>query len=357
MSYSLLQGNEFARVSAWIIGFVGIVANVNVLYQRYKMHLSNFSMHNQDYHRGHHSVIKSRKVINCLTCHLAIADIFGAIYLIIIASADLYYGYSYPAIYQNPNPINQTNIWSINPLCKMGSLLVFTTPIASIFITFIIAVDRFIAVIMPNSKARLNVRRCRVIICMCWCLSLPFGLFPTIRSIISIPHFKSSFEFSDNICLYRDDNSKLIIPFVLLRQGILHLSCTLITILYIIIISYIKYKNSGIGSQLHRSERRILLIMCLITFTNIFSLAPSTIILGIAPTVKSLLSEKVYAHYAVVSIIFNFSNIAINPFIYMLNGRRSIFHLFQLHRNKVLPFWTRPIIIRSKNNGTREINT
>lgn len=355
MFYSLLQGNEFARASAWILGFVGFMANINVLYQRYKARLRNFNLHNQRQQRSQYSVMKSRKVINYLTCHLAIADIFGAIYLIIIASADLYYGYNYPAIYQNLNPMNQTNIWSINPLCKIGCLRVFTAPIVSIFITSIIALDRFVAVIMPNSNARLNIRKCRIIFCICWCLSLSFGLFPAIRSIISIPQFKSSFEFPDNICLYRDSNRKLVIPFIIFRQVMIYMCCMIITILYIIIISYIKYKNSGIGSQLNQIERRILLIMCLITFTNMFSLTPSTITLVLGSELK-LLSETVYVHYTVASIIFNFSNIIVNPFIYMLNGRSFIYHLFQVHRKKVNP--TRTIAVKSKNNNsTTDANT
>ncbi|RDD39019.1 hypothetical protein TrispH2_000887 [Trichoplax sp. H2] len=104
MPFSFLQDHHAARIFAWSIGIFGILSNLTVLWCNNKHKLvkafSGKSLDNYD--RRNQTTRKVSKVSNLLICHLAAADLLGASYLIIIASADIYYGYYHPNMFRNP---------------------------------------------------------------------------------------------------------------------------------------------------------------------------------------------------------------------------------------------------------------
>ncbi|RDD39021.1 G-protein coupled receptor GRL101-like protein [Trichoplax sp. H2] len=310
MFYSLLQGNEPSRILGWIIGIVGLLANSSLLLYHFKRKLFKSSKTN------HHKIItsKSRSITKFLIRQLALADLLGSLYVIIISSADSYYGYRYPEIYQIPNPSNQTNIWTLNPLCHIARFCFSTSSVLSIAITLVIAYDRLVAVIFPHSKARLNLFKSRIVISVCWLICCAFGLIPTIRGIISAPYFAQSFNWRLNICMYTDIVKIILTIFFRTRAAIYFGCCSSIALIYVVIIVYVRNKRRRIASGMNQIERRIFIVMMIITAVNVCSLLPSTIIYGMPYNIRQL-PHVVYA--TSITIMFTFSNAAINPFIYI----------------------------------------
>ncbi|RDD35842.1 hypothetical protein TrispH2_012167, partial [Trichoplax sp. H2] len=127
MASSFLQNNEAARILAWSIGIAGILCNFAILWYNYKYKLLKINIQNPLANHRQQSARKTSTVTNHLICQLAIANLLGSIYLIIIPSADLYYGYHYPNLYRNPNRKNVTNPWLLSPFCHLSRFLYFTS--------------------------------------------------------------------------------------------------------------------------------------------------------------------------------------------------------------------------------------
>ncbi|RDD39022.1 Relaxin receptor 2 [Trichoplax sp. H2] len=277
MSYSLFQGNDFARYFCWIFAIIGIFGNAYIIISCCTKKISKIAPKKNSTHQSNSISEKSTKVTHLLVCQLAIADLLGCLYLLIIACADIYYSYQYPAIYQVHQPKNFTNIWVLSPFCYIAKYCFFTSSIASISITLLITFDRFMAVIFPYSRFRLDKYKCYFIIPTLWCLLCCYGCIPLVIGTKAIDQATKTFNFASNLCIYKQNTSgyKLFLYF---RVGIYFTFCTLITLGYICIIINVRAKSSKVSTQINRIERRILAMMIIITASNIASLLPSTIL-------------------------------------------------------------------------------
>ena len=276
-SYSLFQGNELARAASWFIGILGILGNIFILIYINKVKFVILpSKVNPSVPTNKAYTQKSSKVTDFLICNLAIADLLGCTYLIIIAAADVYYGYQYPSIYQVPLPRNQINIWALNPFCFIAKYAYYTSSVASITITLLIAVDRFIVVLFPYSSFRLNLIKCKILITIVWFLLCCYGAIPIVIGLHGVVRSAQIFRFNINLCL--NFASKQFLYYLISRQVIYYTFCIIIMLCYCIIIAYLKHKKTRISSRMNVIERRIFIMMLLITASNVFSLLPSTIL-------------------------------------------------------------------------------
>ena len=279
MSYSLFQGNDIARIASWLIGILGILGNLFLLIYICKIETITLrSKVNPAATIGKSQVHKSSRITDFLVCNLAIADIIGCIYLTIVAAADAYYGYRYPNIYQVvPSPINATNIWVLNPFCYIARYTFFTSSIASLVITMLIAIDRFIVVLFPYSCARLNLSKCKILMTLVWIFLCTFGGIGFAIGLPNIPKASKVFTFTSNLCMNIAD-MKQFGPFLISRQTIYYTCCGIIMLCYCIIIAYIRSKKSKVSKRMNVIERRILIMMLIITASNVLSLVPATVL-------------------------------------------------------------------------------
>lgn len=337
MFYSLYTGNSPARLTAWIIGLIGLLGNSAVII--YTQKTKYFKT------RADRSTLRSKKkgtkasaVCNFLILNLAIADLIGDLYLTIIVSADTYYGHRYPRIYQTTNPINQTNIWIFHPLCHVARFCYFTSTILSILITLVIAVDRFTTIIFPFSKMKLNQIKCRIVILLCWIFASSFGLYPFIRGIINVHAFAKTFIFPVNTCLYEDVNGSYVLRFINAKYTIFYICCCLIFLCYISVLIYIKKKSkSAVATQTDAIQHHILLVMIAITISNVASILPSTITYELFRMNTPF--TPLFDYMLGIGTMITFSNTACNPIIYMLMSptisKRLCFCKRSLSRNKI----------------------
>ncbi|RDD39016.1 G-protein coupled receptor GRL101-like protein [Trichoplax sp. H2] len=342
MPFSFLQDHHAARIIAWSIGIFGVLSNLAILWRNNKYKFVKTFNSNPLDNRRNQPAKKVSTIINYLICHLATADLLGASYLIIIASADLYYGYHHPNMFQNPSPGNSTNLWLLSPFCHLSRFLIFCTSIVSILITFVIAIDRFITVIFLRYRLRLNIFRCQMIILACWLFSIGYALIPTIRNIIVMhPVSKYRFDMVSNLCLYLDVVPYYSAAYILSRQIIYFTLIGLIAMMYLLIIIYIKARGRNLGSRKNRVEKRIFLIMIIITISNICSLLPSFLVFTLARDESSLVAIQSFQRTFTIFIVAVFANTAINPIVYFALTtsikNRAPFLRFSTKKNKVRP--------------------
>ena len=354
MFYSLLQGNQAGRILAWIIGILGVLANLGILLNYLKNKYAKPSFDITFIKSRNASSSKSRIIAGFLIRQLALADLLGALYLIIIASADSYYGYRYPQLYQVPNPINQTNIWLQNPLCHIARFCFYISSVLSIVITLVIACDRFVVVVFPHSRARLNLFKCRIIILLCWVLCSAYALLPTVRGIIGLPKLSTKFILRLNMCLYMDEIKSILRTFFTARLVIYYCSCCIIALLYFIIIIYVRYKRRRIATRMNQIEHRIIVTMMLITLVNAFSLLPSTILFKLPLAIRSL---KDMEYIITIAMIITFCNAVINPFIYLYlsSSKRKPYKLCCFNRSKIAAKSTIQAAISDHHHKSTEI--
>ena len=113
------------------------------------------------------------KVQSLLLSNLAMSDLLMGIYMIIIASADVYYGRYFP--------VNAEN-WRSGIICRFAGTLAITCSEASVLFVTLISIDRFITLKFPYSLHKLSVKSSKVISSIVWTFSLTLGLVASIST-------------------------------------------------------------------------------------------------------------------------------------------------------------------------------
>ena len=140
-------------VFIWIIGCSAIFGNVFVvLWKRFKQSTEN-------------------KVQSLLLSNLAMSDLLMGIYMIIIASANVYYGQYFPM---------NAESWRSSVLCRISGTLAITSSEASVLFVTFISIDRFITIKFPYSIHKLRMKSTRLISALVWGSSLTLGLTASI---------------------------------------------------------------------------------------------------------------------------------------------------------------------------------
>ena len=318
MFYSIFTGNNISRILAWCIGIFGLIGNSYIIILIVKSKFKLFQNHGFTISNRYAASRRSTSIIRILIFNLASTDLMGNIYCLSLAIADVVYGISYPQLYQaNPPPINQTNIWTINPACFMARFYHFTSSQLSICITLIIAIDRFTRVLFPYSQHRLTRFKTYIVMIGCWIFFGSIGIYVVIKSIIAIPKYAQRFSFASNLCLYQDYDSQSLTTFILIRLAIFLFGCLLTISFYISIVIYIQWYKNHTRFHFDRVEKHVLVLVMTISISNILSILPELILFVIQITNGAILRNPLYQLFATTAIIFTFSNTAINPIIYI----------------------------------------
>ena len=142
-------------IFTWILGLCATLGNGFVLLWR------------QFKHGGH----GPNRVQSLLLSNLALSDLLMGIYLIIISSADAYYGEYFPM---------NAEEWRTGFICRIASTLAITSSEASVFFVTLISIDRFINIKFPYTIYKLRIKSTRWASSVVWCVSLTLGLTASI---------------------------------------------------------------------------------------------------------------------------------------------------------------------------------
>ena len=113
----------------WILGASALFGNIFVLTWRKLRHQ------------------RENKVQSLLLSNLALSDLIMGIYMLIIASADAYFGQYFPL---------HSETWRTGISCKLTGALGIISSEASVFFVTLISVDRFIRIRFPHSTHKLQ---------------------------------------------------------------------------------------------------------------------------------------------------------------------------------------------------------
>ena len=139
-------------VVMWLIGSNAILGNIFVLYQK-------------------RSTSEKNKVQNFLLSNLAVSDLLMGVYMLLVASADIYFGKYFPM---------QAEAWRSGVTCRIAGTISILSSEASVFFVTLISIDRFICIKYPFSSRKLGKTSSVLIVSTVWVISLALGIVPSI---------------------------------------------------------------------------------------------------------------------------------------------------------------------------------
>ena len=155
-------------VIMWLIGLNALCGNMFVLMWRKKKKDRN-------------------KVQTFLLSNLAISDFLMGIYMLLIASADIYFGDYFPM---------QAERWRKGTTCRIAGTISIVSSEASVFFITLISINRLINIRFPFSRRKLATKSTTIIVTLFWLTALALGLIPSILA-------GKNYKFYDNshVCI------------------------------------------------------------------------------------------------------------------------------------------------------------
>ena len=152
----------------WIIGINALCGNIFVIIWRRKSPQKN-------------------RVQDTLLTNLAMSDLLMGVYMIIIASADIYFSEHFPM---------QSETWRSGITCRLAGAISIISSEASVFFVTLISIDRFICIRFPFTVHKLGKRSVTMTAFILWLFSLALGIIPSSLS-------GRDFKFYDNshVCI------------------------------------------------------------------------------------------------------------------------------------------------------------
>lgn len=316
MTTGLLQGNIGAIIILWLFGIVGIPANIYVIYSSIHENISK-----------HRNSIRINKVHTFLITNLAIADLLGCIYLVIIAIADHHYASNYAELYScdfRNSCYNRTNIWVKSQTCSLARFIGNMATIMPAPITFMISIDRYNKIIKrsDDNPWRLTLYRVKVLILFSWLVSVSIAIISNIRSKeLYDPHNFRSFT---NTCYFNDFYDAAFQIFVIAGFGMVICLYAITLVFYILIIIYIHRARRKVTSSsrtfaiLKRAETHLGVVTGILAITNLLSWLPALIFFVNNISSSQLISSRAGYHISIVGFLILFANSSTNPISYTL---------------------------------------
>ncbi|XP_072017959.1 uncharacterized protein [Amphiura filiformis] len=346
MTCGSLMQNSALRVFMWVLGISALIGNTFVVAVRVRERTTSTNQAKQSFLIG----------------NLAVSDCLMGIYMLILASVDLYYGDEY-FVYSDQ--------WRSSNLCKLASFLSLLSSEASVFFITLISIDRFICIVFPFSRFKFRVTSTKVATAIIWLIAFGLGLAPTLQAGPD-----SDFYDLSDVCIglplitrpssYRIQSSDVGGPFsgrsfdipvpeqfepawyysIGIFLGI-NLFCFL-AIFLCYVVMFITVKMSRNKFQQNQSERRdnikIATKMAAIVATDFICWMP-VIIMGIlSQTGAVMIPQQMYTWSVVFIIPINSS---LNPYLYTIASL-----ITDIRKNKQ----ARPSAPHSDSNNTRNTN-
>ncbi|XP_070573185.1 uncharacterized protein [Ptychodera flava] len=164
-----LMENEVLRVCIWILGLLAFIGNLFVIVWRISQKESN-------------------RVHSFFILNLGVADFCMGVYLLIIASVDMYYRGRY---------IGYSDEWRHSELCQFAGFLSSLSSEVSVFTLTVITIDRFCCIVFPFKFRRLRLETALQIIACGWIFVGILSFIP----LVGIPYFHGQYYARSGVCL------------------------------------------------------------------------------------------------------------------------------------------------------------
>ena len=165
-----LLRHEVIRPFAWVIGLTSLICNALAFAYR---------MYDKERLKLGYGIFVS---------NLAISDFLMGVYIITIASADVYYRGNY---------MMNDDVWRTGWLCNVAGVISTLSSEASVFFICLITIDRLLVVKYPFGEYRLKPGPSWVISVLVWAICLFLSLLPLFYSTF----FKGKFYSRSSVCL------------------------------------------------------------------------------------------------------------------------------------------------------------
>ncbi|XP_041476181.1 G-protein coupled receptor GRL101-like [Lytechinus variegatus] len=309
-SCSRLTNNDVLSVAVWFIGFGALVGNLLVIFIRSR----------EDRYHGN-------SVQRLFITNLAFADFLMGVYMVTIASADIYYGDRYYL---------SAPLWKESSLCRWAGFVALLSSESTVFLLALITLDRFICITFPFGTVRFRPKSAQICVAVVWmvtfslsfaptltgltgssiyglsdvCIGLPFNTYTERNGYITFHSEREVYEF------FVDGESKQR-PYwlysIALFLGVNFILLILIFFCYLVIFLQVRRSAKITGSERMKREMRMTAKMALIVGTDLCCWMP-VIIMGILSQTGVIdLPVSLYA-WAVVFILP--INSTVNPYLY-----------------------------------------
>ena len=166
-----LMRNQVLRSLIWIIGLLAVVGNTGTLIYHF--------MFNRERLKLGYGIFVS---------NLAVSDFVMGLYLVIIASADMYYRGNY---------ILHDSTWRNSGWCQFAGVLASLSSETSVFFICLITIDRLLVVRYPFGEVRMRVGPAYKFSIAAWVI----GLIIAISPLAFYSYFKGDFYSRSGVCL------------------------------------------------------------------------------------------------------------------------------------------------------------
>ncbi|XP_009575273.1 PREDICTED: thyrotropin receptor isoform X3 [Fulmarus glacialis] len=282
-----IMGYQFLRIAVWFVNLLAILGNIFVLFilltSHYKLTVPRFLM-----------------------CNLAFADFCMGLYLLLIASVDLYTRSEY---------YNHAIEWQTGPGCNTAGFFTVFASELSVYTLTVITLERWYAItfaMRPDRKIRL--RHALVIMLGGWLSCLLLALLP----LVGVSSYSKV-----SICLPMDTETPVAEAYV-----VFVLICNIIAFV-IICACYIKIYVTVRNPQYKSGDKdtKIAKRMAVLIFTDFLCMAPISFHALSAIMNKPLITVT---NSKILLVLFYPLNSCANPFLYAIFTkafRRDVFIL------------------------------
>ncbi|XP_033099551.1 uncharacterized protein LOC117103150 [Anneissia japonica] len=306
-----LMQNEVLRVFLWVFGLSALIGNVFVITWRA---------------RNWPSVKSPSYTQSFLITNLAVSDALMGVYMLIIASADVYYRDDY---------VTHDRYWKGSFICNFAGILAFLSSETSVFSLTVISCDRFLHIAFPFNRFHLTQKSVKRVVAGGWAITLILSIIPALPS----SYFNSEFYGVTSVCLALPLTSEKVRGWeytVAIFIGV-NMFCFLIIFLsysgifFLIKRSSARVKQMSTIDSVNRQHIALAVRMVFIVVTDFLCWVP-IIIMGILSLTRRVdIPTDVYAWTAVFILPINS---AINPYLYTIASLKKVQK--QLRPNKVV---------------------
>ena len=271
----------------WLLGLSALIGNLFVIGYQLRPRAAN----------------KKNKVGSILVSNLAIADCLMGVYMLAIASADIYYRDVY---------VFHAEYWQKSLQCKMAGLISLLSSEASVFFLTVLSIDRFLCVVFPLSQIRLRNSSVKITVAIVWILSLVLSALPVIAQDV----FGDAFYGRSSVCLglpLTAERPKGWEYSVALFLGVNMVAFCIMTVCYVAIYHTARTSARRVTkSGTNEYQIKLATRMAFLIATDFCCWMP-VIIMGYLSQAGVFISGDVYAWTAVLVLPLNSS---LNPYLY-----------------------------------------
>ena len=154
----------FLRISVWMFGLSAFICNGIAYFVRSRKRQGD-------------------KVQTILISHLALSDLLMGVNMLILATADVYYGEYFPSY---------VDVWRHDFSCKLAGFLSIFSSEGSVFFIVLISIDRMLGIKYPFGGRRLTTTWARIGVALAWLTAFLISVIPIALATVEANVFSIS---------------------------------------------------------------------------------------------------------------------------------------------------------------------